>query len=61
MKLPGRDLNHKFGIAYEDDCSRFEVAFERSEAVDRTLGPSDSVKFRFSFKTLGNFGSNDVD
>lgn len=60
-KLPGRDLSHKLGVAYADDCSRFEVVFERSEAVDRTLGPNDSVKFRFSFKTLGNFGSNDVD
>ena len=32
------------GIAYEDDCSRFELAFERSEAIDRTLGPQDSIQ-----------------
>ena len=57
----GRDIRHSFGVAYEDDCSRFEVAFERSEAIDRTLGPNDSLKFRFSLKTLGNFGSSDVD
>ncbi len=56
-----RDIRQSIGVAYEDDCSRFEVAFERSEAVDRTLGPSDSVKFRFSLKTLGDFGSRDVD
>ncbi|MDJ0920721.1 MAG: LPS assembly protein LptD [Henriciella sp.] len=56
-----RDLTHDFGIAYEDDCSRFEVVFSRSEAVDRTLGPNDSLKFRFSLKTLGDFGSQDVD
>lgn len=56
-----RDLRHTFGIAYEDDCSRFEIAYERSDAIDRTLGPDDSIKFRFSLKTLGEFGSRDVD
>lgn len=56
-----RDIRQSLGVAYEDDCSRFEVVFERSEAVDRTLGPQDSLKFRFSLKTLGNFGSQDVD
>lgn len=61
VKLPGRDLRHTFGVAYEDDCSRFEISFERSEAIDRTLGPNDSLKFRFSLKTLGEFGSRDID
>lgn len=61
VKSPGRDLRHSIGMAYEDDCSRFEIVFERSEAVDRTLGPNDSLKFRFSLKTLGDFGSTDVD
>ncbi len=56
-----RDIRHTFGVAYEDDCSRFQITFERSEAIDRTIGPNDSVKFAFSFKTLGQFGSNDVD
>ena len=50
----GRDLRHTFGIAYEDDCSRFEIAFQRSEAVDRSIG-------RFALKTLGEFGSRDTD
>jgi len=56
----GRDLLHRFGVAYEDDCSRFEIAYERSEALDRTLGPNDSIKFRFSLKTLGDFGTKDL-
>ncbi|MEE9381644.1 MAG: LPS assembly protein LptD [Hyphomonadaceae bacterium] len=56
-----RDLRHSIGVAYEDDCSRFEISFERSEATDRTLGPSDGLKFRFSLKTLGEFGSNEFD
>ena len=56
-----RDLRHTLGIAYEDDCSRFEIAYERSETNDRTLGPNESIKFRFSLLTLGDFGSQDVD
>ena len=56
-----RDIRQSLGVAYEDDCSRFEIAFERSEANDRTIGPEDSIKFRFALKTLGGFGSNDVD
>lgn len=56
-----RDIRQSLGVAYEDDCSRFEIAFERSEAIDRTLGPEDSIKFRFALKTLGGFGSSEVD
>lgn len=57
----GRDVRHSLGIAYEDDCSRFEIAYERSESIDRRLGPNDSLRFRFSLKTLGEFGSRDTD
>ncbi|MEO0712968.1 MAG: LPS assembly protein LptD [Pseudomonadota bacterium] len=55
------DARHTFGIAYEDDCSRFEIAYERSEFQDRTIGPSESIQFRFSLKTLGDFGSSEFD
>lgn len=55
------DIRQTLGVAYEDDCSRFEVFFERSEARDRELGPEDSIKFRFALKTLGDFGSSNVD
>ncbi|MEO1641862.1 MAG: LPS assembly protein LptD [Pseudomonadota bacterium] len=57
----GRDIRHTFGVAYEDDCSRFEIAYERSESIDRRLGPNDSIRFRFALKTLGEFGSRDTD
>ncbi len=56
-----RDIRQTLGLAYEDDCSRFEVSFQRSEAVDRSLGPTDSILFRFSLKTIGGLGSGDVD
>ena len=55
------DIRQTIGVAYEDDCSRFEVFFERSEARDSDLGPEDSIKFRFALKTLGDFGSSNVD
>ncbi|WP_370237497.1 MULTISPECIES: LPS-assembly protein LptD [Henriciella] len=56
-----RDIRHSIGVGYQDDCSRFELVFERSEQVDRQLGPSDSIMFRFGLKTLGDFGSNSFD
>lgn len=56
-----RNLRESIGVAYEDDCSRFELAYETSDSVDRTLGPTESIVFRFSLKTLGQFGSADTD
>lgn len=61
VRIPGRDINQSIGVAYEDDCSRFEITFARSEAIDRTLGPNDSIQFRFSLKTLGSFGDDELD
>ena len=51
----------EYGIAYEDDCSRFELVYQRSELIDRTLGPSESIQFRFSLKSIGEFGSSEFD
>ncbi len=56
-----RDIRQTLGLAYQDDCSRFEITFERSEANDRSIGPEDSIKFKFALKTLGGFGSNELD
>ncbi|MEQ9316617.1 MAG: hypothetical protein RLN72_12255, partial [Henriciella sp.] len=55
------DLRHSIVIGYQDDCSRFELIFERSEKIDRQLGPSDSILFRFGLKTLGGLASNNFD
>lgn len=57
------NLNAKreFGVAYEDDCSRFELVYQRSELNDRTLGPSEGIQFRFSLKSIGEFGSSEFD
>ena len=52
------DTKQEFGLAYTDDCARFEIIYDRSELRDRTLGPSESFQIRFSLLSLGNFGSN---
>jgi len=55
------DTRQELGLAYTDDCARFELIYERSEVRDRTLGPSESFQIRFSLLSLGNFGSNTFD
>ncbi len=55
------DARQEIGLAYSDDCSRFELIYSRSELRDRTLGPSENFQFRFTLKSLGNFGSGDFD
>lgn len=55
-----RNLNaeREIGLAYTDDCARFELVYRRNERRDRTLGPSESFQFRFSLLSLGDFGSD---
>ena len=55
------DARQEIGLAYSDDCSRFELVYSRNELRDRTLGPSENIQFRFTLKSLGNFGSGDFD
>ena len=55
------DARKEIGIAYEDECSRLELVYARSELVDRTLGPSENIQIRFSLKTLGEFGGSEFD
>ncbi|MFN7056131.1 LPS-assembly protein LptD [Hyphomonas sp.] len=56
-----RDLNplQEFGLAYSDDCARFELVYRRTEQRDRSIGPSENIQFRFTLRSLGNFGSGD--
>ncbi len=54
-----QDIRLSLGIAYRDECSFFQLAYERSGARDRTLGPSESIRFLFVLTGLG--GVSDVD
>lgn len=56
-----RDLRRSVGLSWSDDCSVFEIRLTRSEAIDRSIGPNDSIEFRFFLRSLGGLGDNDFD
>jgi LPS-assembly protein len=49
-----QDIRLSLGIRYQDDCSYFLLAYERSGSRDRTLGPSEAIRFTFALTGLGN-------
>lgn len=55
------DIRLALGIAYQDECSFFSIAYERSGARDRTLGPSESIRFNFVLTGLGGVTDADTD
>ena len=56
-----QDIRLGLGIAYQDECSYFALVYERSGGRDRTLGPSETIQFRFVLTGLGGAGSSDYD
>lgn len=56
-----QDIRLSLGIKYQDDCSFFMIAYERSGGRDRTLGPSDSIRFTFALTGLGGISDADTD
>ncbi|MCI4643851.1 MAG: LPS assembly protein LptD [Hyphomonadaceae bacterium] len=62
-----RDLEQQFdnsriiGVSYSDDCSVFTVGYQQRDSRDRDLGPSESITFRFTLRSLGAFGSSELD
>ncbi len=56
-----KDIRLSAGIAYQDDCSWFALTYERYGATDRTLGPSDSIKFEFVLTGLGGVREDTFD
>lgn len=55
------DIRFSAGIAYRDDCSWFALTYERYGVNDRTLGPSDSIKFEFVLTGLGGVRDDSFD
>ncbi|MEL7452425.1 MAG: LPS assembly protein LptD, partial [Pseudomonadota bacterium] len=51
------DLRRSVDLIYQDNCSQFTISYLRSEGLDRTIGPQDTFLFRFTLKTLGEFGN----
>ncbi|MEO0699948.1 MAG: LPS-assembly protein LptD, partial [Pseudomonadota bacterium] len=58
-----RDFNRRqsIGIRYTDDCAVFSVFYDRRDTLGEDLGPSESIQFQFTLRSLGQFGSSDVD
>lgn len=55
------DIRLALGISYTDECSFFQLAYERSGSRDRTLGPSESIRFLFVLTGLGGVSDADTD
>lgn len=55
------NIRQQAGVAYEDDCSYFQLAYQRTESRIGDLGPSDSIQFMFALKTLGSLGDSQFD
>ncbi|HEV7691151.1 MAG TPA: LPS assembly protein LptD [Hyphomonadaceae bacterium] len=50
----GENILSALGINFEDECSRFSLYYERSGGRDRTLGPSEGIRFEYALTGLGN-------
>ncbi len=57
----GQDIRFSAGLRYRDECSFFLIAYERSGGRDRTLGPSESIRFTFALTGLGGVTPGDFD
>lgn len=55
LETGGGSLRHGAFLVYEDDCFTFRVDYSRTFTRDRDIAPSDTLLFRFSLKTLGEF------
>lgn len=50
------NLRQELRAIYEDDCTFLELAYTRSETVDRRLGPNEGFQIRVGLRTLGVIG-----
>lgn len=55
------NIGLSIGIGYRDECSFFLLSYERSGGRDRTLGPSESIRFTFTLTGLGGLSDSNFD
>ncbi|MFY0638764.1 LPS-assembly protein LptD [Maricaulis maris] len=48
--------SQELGLRYSDDCSEFDIVYQREDLGIAELGPSESIQFRITLFTLGSFG-----
>ncbi|WP_291844722.1 LPS assembly protein LptD [Maricaulis sp.] len=46
----------EIGLRYGDECSQFDIVYQREDLGISELGPSESIQFRITLFTLGSFG-----
>ncbi|WP_300543239.1 LPS assembly protein LptD [Maricaulis sp.] len=51
-----RDLSRRqeTGLMYRDECTQFEIVYQREDLGIDDLGPSESIQFRITLFTLGS-------
>jgi LPS-assembly protein len=57
----GRNISLSMGIAYRDECSYFELLYQKDGGSDRTLQGSESIRFNFVLTGLGGISNADLD
>jgi len=45
-------------LGYEDCCTKAVLVYSDNNVSDRSIGPSESIVFRFTLKSLGAFGTS---
>lgn len=58
LTTEGGTLSYGGALVYECDCMNFELLYERTFTRDRDVPPIESLKFRITLKSLGQFGSS---
>ncbi len=48
-----------FGLTYSDNCTTLELSYRKNNFGDDVVRDTDSIGFRISLKTLGDFGGTD--
>lgn len=57
----GISRRQETGFSYRDECTQFEIVYQREDWGIETLGPSESIQFRISLFTLGSLDPQDYD
>jgi LPS-assembly protein len=52
------NLRQEIRAIYEDDCTFLEIAYTRSETLDRRLGPNEGLQIRIGLRSLGVLGGS---
>ncbi len=58
LTAEGGTLSYGGSLVYECDCANFELVYNRTFTRDRDVPPVESLLFRITLKSLGQFGTS---